>query len=133
MSDADIQNPDHGPSLTAFGPHIGNAGAIDSEIVTPIAISPKALGATGPCPIEQVRDGLAQVDTYINCVCGAFAESEGHTAGFLTATLAHPATRAVFELLASEDDGQLRACGQSLGVIRARVEELLALYRPEIK
>src|SRR5204862_6957472 len=76
-------------SFMAFGPHIGNAGSIDSEIVTPIAISPKSIGAgiIGPCPIEQVRDGLAQVDTHINCVLGAFVEGEIHTIKSLSAAV----------------------------------------------
>ena len=49
----------NGSGLMSFGPHIGNAGAIDSEIITPIAISPRAPGTMGgPCQIEQVRDGM---------------------------------------------------------------------------
>jgi len=132
-----------GSSFMAFGPHIGNAGAIDSEIVTPIAITPKSVGAgaLGPCPIEQVRDGLAQVDTHINCVVGAFIEAEQHTVKSLSAVVSDSRTHAVtvhhgrmaFELTALSDEAQIRACAQSLGAIRARVEELLALYRPELK
>jgi PAS domain S-box-containing protein len=131
LSGADVGNPDHGPTLTAFGPHIGNAGAIDSDIVTPIAISPKALGATGPCPIEQVRDGLAQVDTHINCVCGAFVESETQTANFMRAMVG--AGVGAFEAAARVDEAEIRGCEQSVAGIRERVEELLAQYRPEMK
>jgi PAS domain S-box-containing protein len=132
-----------GGSFVAFGPHIGNAGAIDSEIVTPIAITPRPIGAgaAGPCPIEQVRDGMAQVETQINCVQGAFAEGEVQTVKSLATVVADTRAQMVtldhgrmaFELLAREDEVQLRACSQTIGTIRARVEELLALYRPELK
>lgn len=136
------EDRDEGSTFMAFGPHIGNAGSIDSEIVTPIAITPRPIGmGTGPCPIEQVRDGLAQVETHINCVHGAFAEGEMQTVKALQQAMADGKSqvltaqhgRIAFELLAREDESQLRACAQTLGTIRARVEELLALYRPELK
>jgi len=121
--------------VMAFGPHIGNAGAIDSEIVTPIAISPRAIGA-GPCPIEQVRDGLAQVETHMGCVQGAYADGELRTLKVLSESLQQaqtPEGRMAFRLVALENEQQLRGCARALGTIRARVDELLALYRPEIK
>ena len=71
---AEGAQPTADAGVTAFGAHVGNAGAIDSDIVTPIAISPRALRTSGPCPIEQVREALARVETHSHCVEGAFAE-----------------------------------------------------------
>ena len=123
------------PGRTAFGPHIGNAGAIDGEIVTPIAISPRPPGTTGPCPIEQVREGLARVETHIHCVIGAFDEGATHTLSTFTSVLRQGArreNRRAFELLADGDEAHLGACAHTLGTIQARVDELLALHRPEL-
>src|SRR5262249_28036445 len=36
-----------GSAPGTFGPHVGNAGAIDGEVVTPIAISPKTPAGAG--------------------------------------------------------------------------------------
>ena len=124
-----------GPGMPAFGPHIGNAGAIDGEIVTPIAISPRPPGLTGPCPIEQVREGLARVETHIHCVIGAFDEGEAQMLDACAGVLRGGATRANqmgYEMLALGDDLHMLACARTLGAIRARVDELLAVHRPEM-
>jgi PAS domain S-box-containing protein len=122
--------PAGGSGVATFGAHVGNAGAIDSEIVTPIAISPRALRTSGPCPIEQVREAMARVETHIHCVQGAFAEGGLQTLAAYHVT-AHGPSRA-FQFFAQSDEEHLAACAQSLGEIRARVEELLASHRPEI-
>ena len=132
----ELSDPAKGPGgRTAFGPHIGNAGAIDGEIVTPIAISPRPPGTTGPCPIEQVREGLARVETHIHCVIGAFDEGASHTlstfASVLRAGLRRE-NRMVLEMLARGDEAHLAACAHTLGTIQTRVDELLALHRPEL-
>jgi PAS domain S-box-containing protein len=127
--------PESGTGMKAFGPHIGNAGAIDGEIVTPIAISPRPPGTTGPCPIEQVREGLARVETHIHCVRGAFDEGEMQTLASFAGVLHGGATRENrmgYEMVALGHDLHLRACAHTLGTIRARVDELLALHRPEL-
>jgi PAS domain S-box-containing protein len=114
----------------AFGPHIGNAGAIDSEIVTPIAISPKALKASGPCPIEQVREAMARVETHGHCVEGAFDEGALQTLAAYQVTAGHYPE--VMGLFGADEVEHLGACEKSLGEIRARVEEVLTVHRPQI-
>ncbi|HEY4330001.1 MAG TPA: PAS domain S-box protein [Phycisphaerae bacterium] len=134
-----------GAGLMSFGPHIGNAGAIDSEIITPIAISPRALGTTGgPCPIEQVRDGMAQVETHIHCVQAAFDETEFHTLTTLAEIVrgdgqlpvigvTEKAGRMAFEFATRADAQHIGTCITTLAQVQAKVNELLASYRPEIK
>lgn len=124
-----------GPGLMPFGPHIGNAGAIDSELVTPIAISPRPPGTTGPCPIEQVREGLARVETHIHCVVGAFDQAELDSLGQFAAALTGGLNRekkVAYQVLALEEEKHLRGCARTLGSIKARVDELLALHRPDL-
>lgn len=131
------ESKDAPPAATNFGPHIGNAGAIDSEIVTPIAISPRALRppgseGAGPCPIEQVREGLARVETHMNCVQAAFTEGEAHAMNALQASM-HLGTahRPRFNMLSRGEWLHPELSGKAMGCIRARLEELLALYRPQ--
>jgi PAS domain S-box-containing protein len=119
-----------GGDAGSFGAHVGNAGAIDGEFVTPIAISPRALKTSGPCPIEQVREALARVETHGHCVRGAFGDGEMQTLGALQ--LAAGAYPEAFALLAADDEEHLAACAQSLGEIRARVEELVTIHRPQM-
>ena len=140
LSDPETRNA--GSGGMGVGPHAGNA--IDSEIVTPIAITPKPVGAgggaTGPCPIEQVHDGLTQVETHIKGLNAAFSQGEMQAVQALATAVGDatggPAPRhggLAFELLACEHQAQFRACSQSLSVIRARVEDLLASYSPQIQ
>ena len=141
LPDPETCNADAGSSGMALDPYAGNA--IDSEIVTPIAITPKAIGAsggaTGPCPIEQVRDGLAQVETHIKGLGAAFAQGEMQAVQALAAAVDDASSGSAprhgglaFEFLACEHQSQFQACSQSLGVIRARVADLLASYNPEV-
>jgi PAS domain S-box-containing protein len=116
----------------SFGAHVGNAGAIDSETVTPIAISPRALPATGPCPIEQVREALASVETHNHCVRGAFGEGETQTLAAYLGAVRVPGGKGAFAFLVADDAEHLAACAQGLAEVRTRVEELLALHRPQI-
>jgi PAS domain S-box-containing protein len=122
--------PSASSGVQAFGPHIGNAGAIDSEIVTPIAISPRPLKMSGPCPIEQVREALARVETHSHCVEGAFAEGSLQTLAVYQRT-ACVQPRALV-LFAEDDREHLDACARTLGDIRARVDEVLAVHRLQI-
>jgi PAS domain S-box-containing protein len=125
-----------GQGLKEFGPHVGNAGAIDSEIITPIAISPRPPGMTGPCPIEQVREGLARVETHIYCVKGAFDEGETRTLAAMTGVLRCAGDARLlhrgFELLTQGDALHMEACARTLTNIQVRVNELLALHPPEM-
>lgn len=133
----DFASPDHTEPLPShFGPHIGNAGAIDSEIVTPIAISPKAprpTGSEGPCPIEQVREGLARVDTHMNCVQSALAEGEIHVLAGLAESLRRgKALAPKFSLITGAEWLKTEITGKSMNCIRVRVDELLTLYKPQL-
>jgi PAS domain S-box-containing protein len=113
-----------------FGPHVGNAGAIEGEIVTPLAITPRPPDRTGvPCAIEQIREGLARVETHFNCVQGAFLDGEIKAIEALRATARVPGAFAVFS---RRDAAQIKTCGDALGVVQLRVGELLKLYRPEL-
>ncbi|HVT82178.1 MAG TPA: PAS domain-containing protein [Phycisphaerae bacterium] len=118
------------PGLMAFGPHVGNAGAIEGEIVTPLAITPKLPDRTGvPCAIEQVREAMARVETHFNCVQGAFLDSEIKAIEALRAT---GNLGGVFELFSRRDLTETGRAEDSLGTIRVKVADLLKLYRPEI-
>ena len=133
----DFAASDHAqPVPSHFGPHIGNAGAIDSEIVTPIAISPKAprtAGSEGPCPIEQVREGLARVETHMNCVQSAVAEGEIHVLSGLAESLRRgKALAPQFSLMTQGQWLQAEVTGKSMNCIRVRVDELLTLYKPQL-
>src|SRR4051812_15906420 len=123
------------PSGKAISPHIGNAGTVDSEIVTPIAISPRPPGTTGPCPIEQVREGLARVETHMHCMRTAFDQGETQAlAAFKKVLQAGTARQDIiaWRMLVLGNERHLRACSRSLGTIRARVDELLTLHKPEL-
>jgi PAS domain S-box-containing protein len=123
-------------SLASFGPNVGNGGAIDGEFVTPIAISPKAprdKTAQGPCPVEQTREALAKAETHLDCVLKAVAEGESHTLAALTRAAGIPVvTQEKFTFISRGQWLHTQMTGSSMGVIRARVDELLALYRPEM-
>jgi hypothetical protein len=123
--------------LAPFGPHVGNGGAIDGEFVTPIAISPKAplrdKTTQVPCPLQQTRDALARVETHIDCVRKALTEGETHTLGVLSAAAPTSlTTRSAFQFMARGEWLHTQMTGSTMGVIRARVDELLTLYRPEL-
>jgi PAS domain S-box-containing protein len=119
--------------LMTFGPHVGNAGAIEGEIVTPLAITPRLPDRTGvPCVIEQVREGLARVETHIHCVEGAFMDSEIKAVEALRAALNSPANGKALELFARRDGAQISAGAEALAGIHIKVGDLLKLYRPEM-
>ena len=121
--------------LATFGPHVGNAGAIDAEVVTPIAISPKMpdKSAQGPCPVQQTRDALARAETHLECVKAVFADGELHALQALrSAAHANFATRDAFQFIARAEWLHTQIQGNTMGVIRTRVDELLTLYRPEM-
>ncbi len=122
---------------SAFGPHIGNAGSIDSDIVTPIAISPKALRPVGssdaPCPIEQVREGMARVETHMNCVTAALEAGEAQVLAAIRETLHRGLmNQPAFGPFMRGEWLHPELAGKAVGCIRARVDELLALYKPQI-
>jgi PAS domain S-box-containing protein len=126
----DTAQPSAQPAGTPFGPNIGNAGAIDSEIVTPIAISPRPLKTSGACPIEQVREALARAETHSHCLQTAFAQEMLHTlAAYQISARTHPSA---FRFFAENDRQHLAACTRSLGVICVRVDEVLAIHRPQV-
>lgn len=129
-------DPHADPANSAFGPQFGNAGAIDSEIVTPIAITPRALRPVGstdaPCPIEQVREGMARVETHMNCVASALDAGEAQVLAALRETLRrHLAHKPGFNLFTRGEWLHPELAGKAMGCIRARVDELLALHRPQ--
>jgi PAS domain S-box-containing protein len=123
-------------SLATFGPNVGNGGAIDGEFVTPLAISPKAprdKTAQGPCPLEQTREALARVETHLDCVRKAIVDGESHTLSAIGCVATVPVvTGGTFQFISRAEWLHTQITGTNMGVIRARVDELLALYRPEM-
>ena len=113
-----------------FGPHVGNAGAIEGEIVTPLAITPRVPDRTGvPCAIEQVREALSRVETHYNCLQGAFLDAEIKTTEALRATLY---VAGAFELMTQRDVTEIKAAADTIGTIKVKVGDLLKLYRADI-
>ena len=130
-----------GGSVVPFGPHIGNAGTVDGEVVTPIAISPRsprgsggAGGSGGNASVEQVHEGLAKVETHMSSrVRAAAMEGEIHVVKSVTEALKQ--RRSEMRALQFIVRGEWllpELHGRAMGGIRARVDELLTLYRPEI-
>ncbi len=121
------------PGFMAFGPHVGNAGAIEGEIVTPLAITPRVPDRSGmPCAIEQVREGLARIETHFNCVQGAFMEGEMKAVEAFREALRSGANGKGAELFMRRDGAEIKANAGTLGVIQLKVGELLKLYRVEL-
>ena len=107
-----------------------------ASLATPLAISPKLPRAgdpsLGPGAIEQVRESLARVETHMGCVQAALSEGEAHTLRALSAVLGNGVVaKDAFDFIGRGEWLQSEFRGTKMNAIRARVDELLALYRPE--
>jgi PAS domain S-box-containing protein len=91
LVDSDLGNKSAGPNgnrgagddnFVPFGPGVGNAGSVDysdSEVITPIAISPPALAADGTAcgaAIQQVHEFLTEIDKRMEQLTAAFTRGE---------------------------------------------------------
>jgi PAS domain S-box-containing protein len=128
--------------VVPFGPHIGNAGTVDGEVVTPIAISPRSprgAGGTGVGgagsngSVDQVREGLAKVETHMSSVRAAAMEGEIHVVKTVTEALKQRRSEmSALQFIVRGEWLLPELQGKAMGGIRARVDELLTLYRPEM-
>jgi PAS domain S-box-containing protein len=126
-----------------FGPNVGNAGAVDGEIVTPLAISPPALsGPIGAGPnathgregaaevIRQVQDYLALIDARMAALHEAAARGELERLAALASAVGEGArTHADFSGRAAAIESA--AAAPVMAPIVPLVEQIVALYRVE--
>lgn len=117
-----------------FGPASGAGGTMENDLVTPLAITPRAPKPTGDAasPIEQARDSLARAEMHMSCVQSTFSESELHTLTAMVDALENQAEFA-YAYVAASDDLASRVSLPQLRALRARVEEMLNLYQPDIR
>jgi len=133
---------DMAEGLMAFGPHIGNAGTIEGEFVTPLAISPpsprqlsaefagQSLGGTRG-PTEQANDCLVRLEAALLTLKAVLGEGELHVMTALAEALRDQHSRG-FEFVVRGDLLHVDEARGGLMHLQARAEELVALYRKDV-
>lgn len=118
-----------------FGPHIGNAGTVDGEIITPIAISPPILPSDtgqGGAAIQQVHDFLVGIEEKVEALETAFTLGEMQNLAGIAAGL-HNGAHACGLLNFSTRAEQLHAAANkgALEQVSALVHQIVAMVKPE--
>jgi len=122
-----------------FGPNVGNAGTVEGEIVTPLAISPpapgsaeSARGAVGAAEaIRGVQDFLATIDARMQALDEAAARGELERLAALAAAISAQARGEIAALLARAAELEAKAACSAMAPLVPRVEEIVALYRAD--
>ena len=124
----------------AFGPHIGNGGTIEGEIVTPIAISPpvaRTSDADGPTggsgeAVRQVHEFLTQMDLRMDALQVAHAQGELAELANIAGTLSTGAHACgLLEFSARAERLHLAASAAQLEPVNRLIHEILSLYRAD--
>lgn len=142
LIDADKVHADDG--FVPFGPNVGNAGAVDGEIITPLAISPPALpGALGAGSgaangregaaevIRQVQDYLALIDARMAALHEAAARGELDHLSALAAAVGEGARTRAADFSGRAAALESAAAKPVMAPIVPLVEQIVALYRVE--
>jgi PAS domain S-box-containing protein len=143
LLDSDKMNGAEGSGFLPFGPNVGNAGTVEGEIVTPLAISPPApAGAAGGSggessrgtagsaeAIRSVQEFLAALDARMKALDDAAAAGEVSRLAALAAAISVQARDQIAAILSRAAEMEAQAARSAMGPLVPRVEEIVALYR----
>jgi PAS domain S-box-containing protein len=115
------------PEPTVMG--VGNGGTVDSETVTPIAITPPAAGSPAVA-IAQVHEFLTEVAVRVEALQAAYARGEMEQLAGIAETLGQGAYACgLLGFSARAERLHVAASGRALGEVTALVKEIAALVQ----
>jgi hypothetical protein len=119
-----------------FGPQPGNGGAVDADIVQPLAISPPApqAGMEAQEAIRQVHSFLTEIHLRMTALESAHARGElGDLARLARHLSAGAYACGLLEFSARAERLQHAANSAEIGAVNTLVRDILAMYQPSIE